>query len=48
MTNNYSFMRPVFVLAALATLLLAGCGGNEESKKVAAPQGPVPLKVVKA
>lgn len=49
MTNKYFFKRPFFVLIAIATLLLAGCGGEEESKQqAAAPQGPVPLKVVKA
>jgi len=48
MTNKFLFKRPFFVLIAIATLLLAGCGGEEESKQAAAPQGPVPLKVVKA
>lgn len=49
MTNSYpNPMRFVVVLVALATMLLAGCGSEEESKQAAAPQGPVPLKVMKA
>jgi len=37
-----------FFALALLCFLLAGCGGDKESKKAQAPQGPTPIKVVEA
>lgn len=41
-------VRLLLAVTIVATLLLAGCGGDDSTQQTEAPQGPTPVKVVKA